>query len=239
MVRSQSRELPRQLRLCGAAVAAALLGGCALYHPLPLARGPDLAGGLSALRTRSPGNPAGRAVRGGSRRMSRSPSMTSVCSRCSTIRSCASEQAQMDVARANLLQSSLLPNPCRQRQLWGAARRRRRLLARVGGLAHRGRQVHSDVPHSRQVGALPEPAGQCRPAVAGMAGGAEGEIAGARSLLRRQSLAAQPAGAAICSIRRCGRSRRRSQAGNLDFTALAPLLTRQGGSRAGRRRRSA
>src|SRR5690348_15692948 len=37
-----------------AAGVAVLLGGCALYHPLPLAHGPDLAGQLSSLRTQVP-----------------------------------------------------------------------------------------------------------------------------------------------------------------------------------------
>ena len=49
-----SRDVAQSMSRGVAAGAAALLGGCALYHPLPLARGPDLAGGLSALRTEVP-----------------------------------------------------------------------------------------------------------------------------------------------------------------------------------------
>ncbi|HEV2443622.1 MAG TPA: TolC family protein [Steroidobacteraceae bacterium] len=101
----------RRLRALGiAAGVAALLGGCALYHPLPLAHGPDLAGGLSALRTEvpptAPGGPGRRIATDqplgiddvGLLAVLNDPELRS-------------EQAQMDVAQANLLQSSLLPNP--------------------------------------------------------------------------------------------------------------------------------
>jgi outer membrane protein, heavy metal efflux system len=96
--------------LCVAASTAALLGGCALYHPLPLARTPDLAGGLAALRadvpTMRPGEPARRIALDrpldvddvGLLAVLNDPELRS-------------EQRQMDVAQANLLQTSLLPNP--------------------------------------------------------------------------------------------------------------------------------
>ena len=96
--------------LASAAGAAAILGGCALYHPLPLARGPDLAAQLSGLRTEvpatRPGEPARRIAIGeplgiddvGLLAVLNDPELRS-------------EQGQVDVARSNLLQSSLLPNP--------------------------------------------------------------------------------------------------------------------------------
>jgi outer membrane protein TolC len=89
---------------------AALLGGCALYHPLPLARGPDLVRGVSALRTQVPATRPGEPPRQiatdkpldiddvGLLAVLNSPDLRS-------------EQGQMDVAQASLLQASLLPNP--------------------------------------------------------------------------------------------------------------------------------
>ncbi|HEX3845680.1 MAG TPA: TolC family protein [Steroidobacteraceae bacterium] len=97
-------------RLAIAAGAAALLGGCALYHPLPLAQGPDLAGQLSSLRTQVPVTRPDETPRRidvdkpvgiddiGLLAVLNDPELRS-------------EQGQTDVARANLLQSSLLPNP--------------------------------------------------------------------------------------------------------------------------------
>ena len=100
----------RQFRLGIAAAAAALLGGCALYHPLPLAQGPDLTKQLSALRTQipaaGPGEPARRIATDrpldiddvGLLAVLNDPQLRS-------------ERGQVDVAQAGLLQSSLLPNP--------------------------------------------------------------------------------------------------------------------------------
>jgi outer membrane protein TolC len=97
-------------RLGIAAGAAALLGGCALYHPLPLAHGPDLAGRLSSLRTQVPITRPEETSRRidvdkplgiddvGLLAVLNDPELRS-------------EQGQTDVAQANLLQSSLLPNP--------------------------------------------------------------------------------------------------------------------------------
>ena len=90
--------------------AAALLCGCALYHPLPLANGPDLVGQLSRLRTQVPGTRPGEAPRRiavdgpvgiddvGLLAVLNDPELRA-------------EQGQMEVAQANLLQASLLPNP--------------------------------------------------------------------------------------------------------------------------------
>jgi outer membrane protein TolC len=88
----------------------ALLGGCALYHPLPLGRAPDLAGQLSSLRTQAPAARSGEAPRRvdiekplgidgvGLLAVLNDPELRS-------------EQAHADLAQANLLESSLLPNP--------------------------------------------------------------------------------------------------------------------------------
>ena len=97
-------------RLAIAAGAAALLGGCALYHPLPLPHGPDLAGQLSSLRTQVPATrpdaiphridvdqPLGLDDIG-LLAVLNDPELRS-------------EPGQTDLAQANLLQSSLLPNP--------------------------------------------------------------------------------------------------------------------------------
>jgi outer membrane protein TolC len=109
-VRSQSREIRHLGALGAAAGVALLLSGCALYHPLPLARGPDLAAGLPALRTEVPATRPGEP----SRRIG-----TDVPVDIADVGLLAvlndpelrSEQGEMDVAQANLLQSSLLPNP--------------------------------------------------------------------------------------------------------------------------------
>lgn len=88
----------------------ALLGGCALYHPLPLARAPDLVGGLSWLRTQAPATRPGEVGRRidiekplgiddvGLLAVLNDPDLRAA-------------QGQADLAQANLLQSSLLPNP--------------------------------------------------------------------------------------------------------------------------------
>lgn len=89
---------------------ATLLTGCALYHPLPLARKPDLISQLSGLRTELP------AMRPGE------PPQRIAVDRALDIEDVGwlavlndpqlrSEHAQMGVAQANLLQTSLLPNP--------------------------------------------------------------------------------------------------------------------------------
>ena len=95
----------------GATVACvALVGGCALYHPLPLARAPDLASRLSSLRTQVPGTRPGEAPR---RIAIDEPLSIDDVGLLAVLNDpeLRSEQGQMDVSRANLLQASLLPNP--------------------------------------------------------------------------------------------------------------------------------
>jgi outer membrane protein TolC len=100
----------RQPRFFVATVAAALLSGCALYHPLPLASGPDLAGGLSVLRTEVPATRPGEPSR---RIATDEPLSVDEVGMLAVLNDpeLRSQQAQVDVSQANLLQSSLLPNP--------------------------------------------------------------------------------------------------------------------------------
>jgi outer membrane protein, heavy metal efflux system len=113
-VRSQSRENPgRAWRLWALGFAAgitALAGGCALYHPLPLARAPDLAAGLSTLRTEVPPIRPGESPR---RIATDGPVAVDDVGLLAVLNDpeLRAEQGQLDVAQAGLLQSSLLPNP--------------------------------------------------------------------------------------------------------------------------------
>lgn len=88
----------------------ALLGGCALYHPLPLARAPDLLGGLSGLRTQVP---ATRPDGAGRRIDIEKPLGIDDVGLLAVLNDpdLRAEQGQADLAQANLLQASLLPNP--------------------------------------------------------------------------------------------------------------------------------
>jgi len=97
-------------RLAALLSLAFLLGGCALYHPLPLARGPDLAGSLSSLRTEVPAGRRGASPR---RIAVDGPLDIDDVGLLAVLNDPAlrSEQGQMDAAQASLLQSSLLPNP--------------------------------------------------------------------------------------------------------------------------------
>lgn len=92
-----------------ALACAVLLEGCALYHRLPLPKGPDLVGQLSRLRTRIP------AVRGEAQRTIATDKPLDIddVGLLAVLNDpeLRSEQGQTDVTRANLLQSSLLPNP--------------------------------------------------------------------------------------------------------------------------------
>lgn len=90
--------------------SALLLASCALYHPLPLASRPDLVSRLSSLRTGLPPLAPGQAPRRiavdrpldiddvGWLAVLNDPGLRS-------------ERGEMDLAQANLLQTSLLPNP--------------------------------------------------------------------------------------------------------------------------------
>ena len=88
---------------------AALLGGCALYHSLPLPKRPDLVGQLGQLRTRMPAVP-GEAPR--SIAVDR-PLDTDDVGLLAVLNDpdLRAERGGMDLARANVLQASLLPNP--------------------------------------------------------------------------------------------------------------------------------
>jgi outer membrane protein TolC len=88
---------------------AALLSGCALYHRLPLPQKPDLAGQLSQLRTRIPaaaGAPQRTIATGG-------PLAAGDIGLLAVLNDpdLRAERGTMDLARAGLLQASLLPNP--------------------------------------------------------------------------------------------------------------------------------
>jgi outer membrane protein, heavy metal efflux system len=100
--------LPR-LGALATGACAAVLGGCAVYHGLPLPQHPDLAGQLSELHTQIPVG-AGQAHRTiaidaplaigdiGLLAVLNDPDLRA-------------ERGTLDVARASLLQESLLPNP--------------------------------------------------------------------------------------------------------------------------------
>ena len=107
--RVHKRSLLPRLGAPVVGVCAALLGGCALYHGLPLPNHPDLAGQLRQLRTEIPAVP-GEAQRAiavdgplgiddiGLLAVLNDPDLRA-------------ERGTLDVARAGLLQASLLPNP--------------------------------------------------------------------------------------------------------------------------------
>jgi len=105
-----SYSVVRLLAIGFAAGVTALVGGCALYHPLPLARTPDLAGGLSALRTEVPPTRPGEPSR---RIATDAPIAIDDVGLLAVLNDpeLRAEQGQIDVAQAGLLQSSLLPNP--------------------------------------------------------------------------------------------------------------------------------
>jgi outer membrane protein TolC len=90
--------------------AAALLGGCATYHALPLARGPDLAPRLSLLRATVPPLRPGAQPRRID--LSRPLSLDDI-GLLAVLNDPAlrSERGERGLAEAGLLQASLLPNP--------------------------------------------------------------------------------------------------------------------------------
>lgn len=206
-----------------AASWAALLGGCALYHPLPLAQGPDLAAGLSGLRTEVPAARAGEATR---RIATDGPVSVDDVGLLAVLNDpeLRSEQAQWDVAQANLLQSSLLPNPA-------ASVSYGELLGGAGGFAPAwSASLTEDVKsiltyHTRVKSAR----FQSRQVNADLLW-QEWQVAQKARLL---ALDLYYGGQALALSRRelqlLAREVREVQravaAGNLDFTALAPLLT--------------
>ncbi len=89
---------------------AALLGGCAVYHALPLASAPHLAGGLSGLQTVVPAPRPGALPR----RIAPDGPLTLEDIGLLAVLNDPQLRAQrgtMDLAQAGLLQASLLPNP--------------------------------------------------------------------------------------------------------------------------------
>ena len=101
---------PRWRTLSVVLACAGLLGGCALYHALPLPRGPDLLGGVSALRTRLPPLRPGEAPR---RIDTGKPLGLDDIGLLAVLNDPAlrAERGSLGLAQADLLQSSLLPNP--------------------------------------------------------------------------------------------------------------------------------
>ncbi len=99
------------LRALSTALAgAALLGGCAVYHALPLAKAPHLAGGLSGLRTQVPALHPGAAPR---RIATDKPLTLGDIGLLAVLNDpqLRAQRGEADLAQAGLLQSSLLPNP--------------------------------------------------------------------------------------------------------------------------------
>lgn len=100
----------RSLVRVAVCAAAALLGGCATYHALPLARGPDLAPRLSLLRATVPPMRAGARPRRID--LSRALSLNDI-GLLAVLNDPAlrSQRGERGLAQAGLLQASLLPNP--------------------------------------------------------------------------------------------------------------------------------
>ncbi|MGA7541324.1 MAG: TolC family protein [Steroidobacteraceae bacterium] len=100
---------PRLAALGLAVGAAAMLGGCAVYHGLPLPAHADLVGQLSELRTRMP------AVPGQAQRLiaTEEPLAIDDVGMLAVLNDpdLRAERGTRDSARAGLLQASLLPNP--------------------------------------------------------------------------------------------------------------------------------
>lgn len=100
---------PRLMALAAGACAA-LLSGCALYHQMPLPKHPDLVGRLSALRTEIPATRPGEPAR---RIATDKPLDIDDIGLLAVLNDpdLRAERGTFDVARAGLLQASLLPNP--------------------------------------------------------------------------------------------------------------------------------
>jgi outer membrane protein, heavy metal efflux system len=104
-----ARRALRRGALALAVAGAALLGGCALYHALPLPQRPDLVGRLSQLHTRIPAAPgdAERTI-ATDRPLAIDDIGLLAALNDPDLRA---ERGTLDSARAGLLQTSLLPNP--------------------------------------------------------------------------------------------------------------------------------
>ena len=107
---SAGRRLPARLGGLGVLAVAALIGGCATYHALPLPRQAHLAGGLSALRTEVPPLRPGASPR--HIRVNR-PLRPGDIGLLAVLNDPAlrTESGSLASAQASLLQASLLPNP--------------------------------------------------------------------------------------------------------------------------------
>jgi outer membrane protein, heavy metal efflux system len=107
--RGEPGAVPRLAALGVAVAAAALLGGCALYHRLPLPTRPDLVGQVGQLRTLIPTGP-GEAQR---RIATDAPLAIDDIGWLAVLNDpdLRAERGIVDSARAGLLQASLLPNP--------------------------------------------------------------------------------------------------------------------------------
>ena len=104
------RRFPARLGGLGALAVAALLGGCATYHALPLPRQAHLAGALSALRTEVPPLQPGASPR---RIRVNRPLRPGDIGLLAVLNDPAlrTESGYLAAAQASLLQASLLPNP--------------------------------------------------------------------------------------------------------------------------------
>jgi cobalt-zinc-cadmium efflux system outer membrane protein len=93
-----------------ALTSTGVLGSCALYHPLPLAHSPDLAGQLSGLHTELPPMRPGEPPR---RIATDRPLDIESIGWLAVLNDPAlrAERGRMSLAQADLLQASLLPNP--------------------------------------------------------------------------------------------------------------------------------
>ncbi|MGC8520634.1 MAG: TolC family protein [Steroidobacteraceae bacterium] len=105
-----TRRAPGRLARLGALAAAALLGGCATYHALPLARRADLAAGLAGLHTELPPLRPGAAPR---RINIDRPLQIDQIGLLAVLNDPAlrTEQGTLAEAQAGLEQASILPNP--------------------------------------------------------------------------------------------------------------------------------
>ncbi len=215
-------------RLATVLSCAALLCGCALYHPLPLARGPDLVSNLSSLRTLAPATRRGEPPR---RIAVDEPLAIDDVGLLAVLNDpeLRSEQGQMDVAQANLLQSSLLPNP-------SASVDYGELLGGAGGFspawtASLTQDVKSILTYHTRKKSAKFQAEQVNADLLWQ----EWQVAQAARLLAldlyygQQSLDLSRSELGILD-REVEDVRAATQAGNLDLTALAPLLTAKAGA---------
>jgi len=227
---TQKQSMPSRAcsRLATVLSCGLLLSGCALYHPLPLARGPDLAGSLASLRTEVPATRPSEPPR---RIAIDRPLAIDDIGLLAVLNDpgLRSEQGQTEVAQANLLQSSLLPNP-------SASVDYGELLGGAGGFAPAWTaSLTQDVKsiltyHTRKKSAKFQ-AQQVNADLLWQ----QWQVAQAARLLaldlyygeRSLDLSRRELGLLDQEVKDV---RTATQAGNLDLTALAPLLTAKAGA---------